>query len=81
MRRPYCSSAANQRRRPRPTGTSGSLARRPGSGLTRQRRLKRASCSAIRWGGSTRMSTGEFRQLAREGVSDRFKTMAQIADS
>ena len=33
------------------------------------------------WGGSIRMSTGEFRQLAREGVSGRFETMAQIAES
>jgi hypothetical protein len=33
------------------------------------------------WGGSIRMSTAEFRQLAREGVSDRFETMARIADS
>jgi hypothetical protein len=27
------------------------------------------------------MSTEEFRQLAREGVSSRFEAMAQIADS
>jgi hypothetical protein len=27
------------------------------------------------------MSTGEFRQLAREGVSSGFETMAQIAES
>jgi len=33
------------------------------------------------WGGSIRMSTEEFRQLAREGVSNRFEAMAQIADS
>ncbi len=33
------------------------------------------------WGGSIRMSTGEFRQLAREGVSGRFEAMAQIAES
>ena len=33
------------------------------------------------WGGSIHMSTEEFRQLAREGVSNRFETMAQIADS
>ncbi len=33
------------------------------------------------WGGSIRMSAGEFRQLAREGVSDRFEAMAQIAES
>jgi hypothetical protein len=33
------------------------------------------------WGGSIRMSTGEFRQLAREGTSRRFEAMAQIADS
>jgi hypothetical protein len=33
------------------------------------------------WGGSIRMSTGEFRQLAREGVSSRFEAMAQIAES
>jgi hypothetical protein len=33
------------------------------------------------WGGSIHMSTGEFRQLAREGVSSRFETMAQIAES
>ena len=33
------------------------------------------------WGGSIRMSTEEFRQLAREGVSGRFEAMAQIADS
>ena len=33
------------------------------------------------WGGSIRMSTEEFRQLAREGVSSRFEAMAQIADS
>jgi hypothetical protein len=33
------------------------------------------------WGGSIRMSTEEFRRLAREGVSNRFETMAQIADS
>jgi hypothetical protein len=33
------------------------------------------------WGGSIRMSTEEFRQLAREGVSSRFEAMAQIAGS
>ena len=33
------------------------------------------------WGGSIRMSTGEFRQLARAGVSPRFEAMAQIAES
>jgi hypothetical protein len=33
------------------------------------------------WGGSIRMSTEEFRQLAREGVSSRFEAMAQIAES
>jgi hypothetical protein len=33
------------------------------------------------WGGSIRMSTEEFRQLAREGVSSRFDAMAQIAES
>ena len=33
------------------------------------------------WGGSIHVSTEEFRQLAREGVSNRFETMAQIADS
>ena len=33
------------------------------------------------WGGSIRMSTEEFRRLAREGVSGRFEAMAQIADS
>ena len=33
------------------------------------------------WRGSIRMSAGEFRQLAREGVSDRFEAMAQIAES
>ena len=33
------------------------------------------------WGGSIRMSTGEFRQLARAGVSSRFEAMAQIAES
>ena len=33
------------------------------------------------WGGSIRMSAGEFRQLAREGVSSRFEAMAQIAES
>jgi hypothetical protein len=33
------------------------------------------------WGGSIHMSTEEFRQLAMEGVSSRFETMAQIADS
>ena len=32
------------------------------------------------WGGSIRMSTGEFRQLAQEGVSGRFEAMAQIAE-
>ena len=32
-------------------------------------------------GGSIRMSTQEFRQLAREGTSSRFETMAQIAES
>ena len=30
------------------------------------------------WGGSIRMSTGEFGQLARAGVSSRFEAMAQI---
>ena len=30
------------------------------------------------WGGSIRMSTGEFRQLARAGISSRFEAMAQI---
>jgi hypothetical protein len=34
-----------------------------------------------KWGGSIRMSTEEFRQLAREGVSRRFEAMAQIAES
>jgi hypothetical protein len=33
------------------------------------------------WGGSIRMSAGEFRQLAREGGSSRFETMAAIAES
>jgi hypothetical protein len=33
------------------------------------------------WGGSIRMSTGEFRQLASEGGSSRFEAMAQIAES
>jgi hypothetical protein len=33
------------------------------------------------WGGSIRMSTEEFRQLAREGASSRFEIMAQIAES
>ena len=33
------------------------------------------------WGGSIRMSTGEFRQLARAGVSPRFEAIAQIAES
>jgi hypothetical protein len=33
------------------------------------------------WGGSIRMSTGEFRLLAREGISSRFEAMAQIAES
>jgi hypothetical protein len=33
------------------------------------------------WGASIRMSTGEFRQLARAGVSPRFEAMAQIAES
>jgi hypothetical protein len=33
------------------------------------------------WGGSIRMSTGEFRRLAREGVSRHFEVMAQIAES
>jgi hypothetical protein len=33
------------------------------------------------WGGTIRMSTAEFRQLAREGVSSRFEMMAEIADS
>jgi len=32
-------------------------------------------------GGSIRMSTGKFRQLAEEGVSSRFEAMAQIAES
>jgi hypothetical protein len=27
------------------------------------------------------MSTGEFRQLAQEGVSSRFEAMAQIAEA
>jgi hypothetical protein len=27
------------------------------------------------------MSTGEFRQLAREGISSRFEAMAQIAEA
>jgi hypothetical protein len=30
------------------------------------------------WGGSIRMSTGEFRQLAREGMSSRFDTAAVV---
>ena len=33
------------------------------------------------WGGSIRMSADEFRQLAREGVSNRFEAMAAIAES
>jgi hypothetical protein len=33
------------------------------------------------WGGSIRMSTGEFRQLAQEGDSSRFEAMAQIAEA
>ena len=33
------------------------------------------------WGGSIRMSTQEFRQLAAEGVSSRFEAMAHIAES
>lgn len=33
------------------------------------------------WGGSIRMGTEEFRQLAREGASSRFEAMAQIAES
>lgn len=33
------------------------------------------------WGGSIRMSTEEFRRLAKEGVSSRFEMMAQIAES
>jgi hypothetical protein len=33
------------------------------------------------WGGSIHMSTEEFGRLAREGVSSRFETKAQIADS
>jgi hypothetical protein len=33
------------------------------------------------WGGSIRMSIAEFRHLAKEGASSRFKAMAQIADS
>ena len=33
------------------------------------------------WGGSIRMSTEEFRQLARAGVSPRFEAMAQISES
>jgi hypothetical protein len=33
------------------------------------------------WGGSIHMSAEDFRQLAREGVSPRFETLAQIADS
>jgi hypothetical protein len=33
------------------------------------------------WGGSIRMSTEEFRRLAREGMSSRFEAMAQIAES
>ena len=33
------------------------------------------------WGGSIRMSIGEFRKLAREGASSRFEAMAQIAES
>ncbi len=32
------------------------------------------------WGGSIRMSTDEFRQLARAGVSPRFEAMAQISE-
>jgi hypothetical protein len=33
------------------------------------------------WGGSIHMSAEEFRQLAREGVSNRFEAMAAIAES
>ena len=33
------------------------------------------------WDGSIRTSTGEFRQLARAGVSPRFEAIAQISDS
>ncbi len=33
------------------------------------------------WGGSIRMSTEEFRQLASAGVSPRFEAMAQISES
>jgi hypothetical protein len=33
------------------------------------------------WGGSIRMSIGEFRQLAQAGTSSRFEAMAQIAQS
>jgi hypothetical protein len=33
------------------------------------------------WGGSIHMSADEFRQLAREGVSNRFEAMAAIAES
>jgi len=33
------------------------------------------------WGGSIRMSTAGFRQLAREGALSRFEAMAQIAES
>jgi hypothetical protein len=33
------------------------------------------------WGGSIRMSTEEFRQLAREGASRRFEAIAEIAES
>ena len=58
--------------------------RRPGAAaeirFDRPRRRKHASCSPM-WGGSIRMSTEEFRQLAIEGVSSRFEAMAQIAES
>jgi hypothetical protein len=33
------------------------------------------------WGGSIHMSTEEFRRLTREGMSNRFETMARIAES
>jgi len=33
------------------------------------------------WGGSIRMSTREFRQLARDAVASRFEAMAQIAEA
>jgi hypothetical protein len=33
------------------------------------------------WGGSIRMSAKEVRLLAREGISNRFEAMAQIAES